>query len=211
MQKLIIFIYLVLTAAQKSSAFFISTPSNFSDTVTPFKKEIPTFNGSFDLFYKLKKQKEDQLKLDSLESGFDSLQIRIWYDYALFQSKDLIIIKRTKGKWTAEYFEMIVNWDPGKKTETIISNKIKPIMPESGWDSFITKLLNLDVMTLINMEDIPGLQDSWDDGVTYNVEVAEKRLYRFYSYHLPEKFEDKYWQAKKMVQILNLISNEFIR
>ena len=80
--------------------------------------------------------------------------------------------------------------------------------PKSGWDKFISKLLSLKVMTLPNMEDIPGLEDNWTDGVTYNVEIATKNQYRFYGYHLPDKFEDRFWQAKNMTAILNLIQTE---
>ena len=58
------------------------------------------------------------------------------------------------------------------------------------------------------MDDIPGLQDRWTDGVTYNVEIATKKQYRFYGYHLPDKFENKFWQAKNMTGILSLLSAE---
>lgn len=80
--------------------------------------------------------------------------------------------------------------------------------PKSGWDKFINELLSLKIMTLPNMDDIPGLQDNWTDGVTYNIEIATKKRYRFYSYHLPDKFEDNFWQAKNMTEILSLISTE---
>jgi len=66
-------------------------------------------------------------------------------------------------------------------------------------------------MTLPDMDSIPGLKDNWTDGVTYNVEVATKKQYRFYSYHLPDKFKDKFWQAKNITLILNLISREQIQ
>jgi hypothetical protein len=185
-------------------------PSSQEDTVTSFKREIPSYkDGEVDLFYTLKKQKEKQLKLDSLESGFDSLQIRIWYDYALLINRELIVIKRANGKWSAEHHEMIVDWDAYKNTETIKTNKIRSVTPKSGWDRFITELVSLKIMTLPNMDDIPGLQDNWTDGVTYNVEIATKKQYRFYSYHLPDKFEDKFPQAKNMTGILRLISIEF--
>jgi hypothetical protein len=70
-------------------------------------------------------------------------------------------------------------------------------------------LFALQITTLPHMSDIPGLRDGWTDGVSYNVEVATKDQYRFYGYHLPDKFQDKYWQAKNMVDILNLIGSEF--
>lgn len=210
MQRLFIIFFCVLLfscSGQDNSS--VSKLSSQVDTATSFKKEIPTYkNGGVDLFYELKKQKEKQLKLDSLESGFDSLQIRIWYDYALLINRELIIIQRTKGKWTADRYEMVVDWDSFKNTETIKTNKIKSVIPKSGWDNFINELLSLKIMTLPNMDDIQGLVDNWNDGVTYNIEVATKKEYRFYGYHLPDKFEDKFWQAKNMTRILSLISTE---
>jgi hypothetical protein len=173
-----------------------------------FKKEIPPReNGSYDL----KKQKERQLQLDSLESGFNSLQIRIWYDYSLVTKRELIIIKKVKNQWTGMYYKMEVDWNPFKYTETITNRKSEFITPSFGWDNFTKKLFDLKIMTLPNMADIPGLINDWDDGSTYNIEVATKNQYRFYSYHEPDKFEGKYWQAKKIVEILKLVSGEFKR
>ena len=111
MQRLITILFCFLLFSchgqEKSS---ISKTSSQADTTTLFKKEIPTYkNGEVDLFYQLKKQKEKQLKLDSLESGFDSLEIRIWYDYALLINRELIVIKRANGKWSAEKYEMVVH------------------------------------------------------------------------------------------------------
>jgi hypothetical protein len=55
----------------------------------------------------------------------------------------------------------------------------------------------------------PGLEDGWTDGISYKIEVATKRQYRFYGYHLPDKFQDKLWQAKNKVDILKLVETEF--
>jgi hypothetical protein len=209
MQKLITIVLCVSHfSCIEQNSFSISEPSVKVDT-PDFKKEIPTYkNGGVDLFYVRKKQREHQLRLDSIESGFDSLQIRIWYDYALLVNRELIVVKRTNGKWSGHHYEIVVDWDAYKNTETIKTNKIESITPKSGWDKFIKELDSLKIMTLPNMDDIPELQDSWSDGVTYSVEIASKRQYRFYSYHLPDKFEDKFWQAKNVTEILKLISKE---
>ncbi len=190
----------------------VSNPSPKVNTTILFKKEIPTYaNGSADLFYELVKQKEKQLKLDTLESGFESLQIRIWYDYDLRINRELLVLKYTNGKWKGEHFEMLVKWDADKNVETVTGSKINSVTPKSGWESFIHRLLDLKIMTLPNMDNIPGLVDNWTDGVNYNIEVATKKQYRFYGYHLPEKFEDRFWQAKNITEILALISTERMR
>ena len=55
-------------------------PAQTNSDSRGFIKEIPTFgDGKPDLFYRLSQQKAKQLKLENLENGYDSLQIRIWY------------------------------------------------------------------------------------------------------------------------------------
>jgi len=208
MERLIILFFVILFSCNRQDNSIISSHSKVVDATT-FKKEIPTYDDRrFDLFYTLKKQKEKQLNLDSLESGFDSLQIRIWYEYALLTNSELIVIKQTNGKWSAYHYEMTVDLDEFSNTETVKTTKVKSITPKSDWGKFINELLSLEIMTLPNMEEIPNLQDNWTDGVTYNIEIATKKQYRFYGYHLPDKFEDRFWQAKNMTGILSLISTE---
>ena len=175
-----------------------------------FKKEISTWNnGEPSLFYNLTIQKVKQLNIDSLQSGYDSLQIRIWYDYSLSAIRKLLIIKRTNFIWNATLYTMEVDWDAINSRETIVSKNEEILNPKNGWNSFMKHLLVLQIMTLPDMNNIPGLKDDWTDGVIYNVEISTKKQYRFYSYHLPNKFQDKYWQAKNMVDILELVESEF--
>jgi hypothetical protein len=190
--------------------FLTSCSGQTSTDSTQFVKEIPTYNnGEQDLFYKLTQQKVKQLKIDTLQSGYDSLQIRIWYDYALVSLRKLIIFKRTNNNWTATAYTMTVEWNAFKLTDKIKTKKAEILSPKNGWDSFFKNLFALHITTLPNMDNIPGLFDGWTDGISYNVEIATKKQYRFYTYHLPDKFQDKFWQAKNMVDILKLIETEF--
>jgi hypothetical protein len=190
--------------------FLTSCSGQTSNDTTKFKKEIPTWeNGEPDLFYKLTQQKVKQLKIDTLQSGYDSLQIRIWYDYSLMSLRKLLIIKRTNATWTATAYTLTVDWDASNLTEKVKTQKAETLNPKNGWDSFLNKLFALQIMTHPNMDNISGLEDGWTDGISYNVEVATKKQYRFYGYHLPDKFQDKYWQAKNMVDILKLVETEF--
>jgi hypothetical protein len=189
---------------------FLTTSGQTRSDTTKFKSEIPTWrDGRPDLFFSLAQQKGKQLSLQSLESGFDSLQIRIWYDYSLFTQRDLLIISRTNSSWTAFIYNLTVAWDSFTDTEKIKTKKYKGVIPKNGWDNLINKLIQLKITTLPNMDDIPGLMDGWTDEISYNVEVSTTKMYRFYGYHLPDKFQDKYWQAKNMVDILRLIEKEF--
>jgi len=184
----------------------VNQSATFAVTTKPFKKEIPTYpDGSFDIFYRLTKTKEKQLGLDSLESGFDNLQIRIWYDLSLVRERRLVIIKNTDTNWTATTYDLQVDWDG--KTETILSKKVKNVTPKSGWANFSKKLLDLNILTLPNQDDIANYGGGFD-GTTYNVEIATKNQYRFYGYWQPEVFQDKFWQAKNMANILKLLWQE---
>jgi hypothetical protein len=187
----------------------ICSTGQTSNGTTRFKKEIPTWkNNEPDLFYKLTQQKVKQLKIDSLQSGYDSLQIRVWYEYSLITLRNLLIIKRTNSTWTVTKYTMTVDWNPNNLTEKVKVQRAENLNPKSGWNSFLNKLFALQIMTLPNMDNIPGLVDGWTDGISYNIEIATKKQYRFYSYHLPEEFQDKYWQAKNMVEILKIVETE---
>jgi hypothetical protein len=177
---------------------------------TEFRKEIPTdVNGDADLSYKLTQQKVKQLKIDSLQTGYDSLQIRVWYDYSLSDVRKLLIIKRTNSSWTAASYIMSAVWNASNFTETVKTKKIEVVNPKNGWDNFLHSLFALGIETLPNMTSIPGLSDKWTDGISYHIEIATQKQYRFYSYHLPDKFKDEFQEAKNMVSILKLVEKEF--
>ncbi|MCW3074760.1 MAG: hypothetical protein JWP69_1829 [Flaviaesturariibacter sp.] len=179
----------------------ISQPAPFVDTNKAFKKEIP----SVDIFYNLAKTKQKQLGLYSLENGFDDLQIRVWYDFALVRERRLVVITNNDANWTATVYHLQVDWDG--KTETILSKKVKQLIPKSGWTTFSKKLLDLKVVTLPSQDYIKGYSGG-EDGRTYNVEVASKNQYRFYSYWEPQEYQTKFWQAKNMADILKLFETE---
>ena len=46
------------------------------------------------------------------------------------------------------------------------------------------------------------------DGKTFNVEVATKNQYRFYTYWEPHDYQNKFWQAKNMAEIIDLLKTE---
>ncbi|HEY0751932.1 MAG TPA: hypothetical protein VGD26_12295 [Chitinophagaceae bacterium] len=169
-----------------------------------FKREIPSDSHT----YSFDKAKEKQLGLKSIESGFDSAQIRLWVDFALYKGRELYMIKHENGSWSADVYKMMVERVDNLDKEIITSRTVKSVTPKLGWDLFVDSMLILDIETLPNMSDIPGLVDGWDDGVDYNIEIATKYRYRYYSYHLPEEFQDNYWQARNMVRIVNLIRRE---
>src|SRR5436190_9878753 len=130
--NLIIIILLFASCKGKTHS---RSPLVFVDTTKPFKKEIPIFqDGGINIFYELAKTKQNQLGLDSIENGFDNLQVRVWYDFALVKERKLVVITNKDTKWTATVYDLEVDWNG--QTETILSKKIKQVTPKSGWVYF---------------------------------------------------------------------------
>ena len=183
-----------------------NSPSAFVDTTKTFLKEIPTYqDGGISIFYELAKTKQMQLGLDSIEDGFDNLQIRVWYEFALVRDRKLVVITNKDTVWTAIIYNLQVDWDG--ITETILSKNVKVVIPKSGWKTFINKLLDLKILTLPDQNDVKGYGGGFD-GRTYNVEIATKNQYRFYGYWEPQEYQTKFWQAKYMSDILKLLETE---
>ena len=171
------------------------------DTV---KKEIPIDRkGKPTLFYQFDKQKAAQLRLEPIESGFDSLEIRIWLDYSMAWNKPLIILTRKNGEWNGRFITMRVEWSTRQDSELVVHPSSKAVVPKMGWDEFAGELFKLGITTL------PNGPDGGMDGADYNIEVATINQYRYYSYWSPETTVAKNWGSKRMVKILHLLERAF--
>lgn len=146
------------------------------------------------------------LSLQTIETGFDSLQIRIWCDYSIVPERKLIILKNKNSNWSAEIYEITINSD---KNEEIEGKKIRKISPKNGWDKFTNQLLQLDIINLPDMKNILAKNETFDDATTYTVEIASQNKYRVYAYEMPSEYQQRYREAKQFTLILKLIENEF--
>jgi len=166
-------------------------------------------------FYILNKNKKG-IQLDSLFLNFDSLQIRVWYISELMGFRELYIFQKTKMEWKGYNCEMQLKFSSDTPSLKQINGprpqkiqKITEVTPKHGWENLIDSLQILKIMTLPDMNLIPGLVDNWDDGYTYYFEVATKENFRFYRYHMAREFAEKYWQAKNAEKIWSLLCREF--
>jgi len=66
----------------------------------------------------------------------------------------------------------------------------------------------LNIISLPDFSTIKGYEIG-ADGDIYFIEVATTKYYRFYSYWEPQTFKNKFEQAKSMVEILDLIKQQF--
>jgi len=170
---------------------------------------------------KILKRNERLLGISSLINGFDSIHIRLSYGCALDGPHPIIALTLISNKWKAEIIETEYYSSDhnlrrkGNCSEDSVdsaSKSIRSVNPASGWQSFISKLFALQVLSLPSLEKIPGYRDidgSVMDGCGIRVQVATKRIYRVYDYSNPVLFADKYPEAKKAVAIGTLLNTEF--
>lgn len=188
----------------------ISETRHVNRTITSdFVREVPiikegSHKGHEVPFYEEINKKSFVLQLDSLEAGYDSLQIRIWLGHSMAKVKHVVILKFKDQEWKGElisYSEEAENNDPGKKAGKIY--------PKSGWRVLIDSLNKLRIVTLPHETEIAGYNGAGGaDGISYDFEIATSKSYRAYSYSNPE-YNRNFWQAGNVLKIAILIEREF--
>lgn len=205
MKKIItIFVYCLLMCKSygqgKDTA--ISSASDSSNKGHNVALDIqPTVNLKRFSLYKRIHRATKIYKLDELQNGYDSLQIRIWFDYSA-PVHDVIILNKTAGKWCGR---LLTIKDSGSYTfygSLMMPNTSKKLEPRSGWQAFSKKLFSLNITSL------PG-SSIGADGVLYFVEVGTKHKYRFYAYWSPEALPKESGDVRNMKSILELLESEF--
>ena len=144
-------------------------------------------------------------KLMNYKSGYDSIAIRLWYDYDS-DEKDVIEIRKHCDGWVGEYTKIVSYLDNGK-----VYNKIgekRNLYPKSGWDLFTKKIFGLGIITLPDFGDIPDYNPA-SDGNSIDVEIATKEYYRVYTYLQPRTKKRDIKEANTLETILKLIEAEF--
>ena len=170
-----------------------------------FLREIPVETtggrrGQEDYFYKIVNKNSYNFGLDSLEGGFDSLQVRVWLGHSMSSEKNVIIFKFSKRKWVAQLVTFFQNPD-GDSLKSIVK-----VYPKSGWESLTDSLFKLKILTLPNGADVIGSGGA--DGIGYDFEVSTTTMYRFYRYANPDN-SPNVWQAENVIKIANLLESEF--
>ena len=149
------------------------------------------------------------LKLDYLERGFDSLQLRIWLGHSMAIRKNVIVLKYSNKTWSCQLLAFTYGHATNVGDEFIATNEIKVITPKSGWDSFIRQLFSFQILTLPDDENLAGYNGCGEDGVPYYFEVATINKYRFYKYCNIEDNKGKFEEATDVDKIANLLEGEF--
>ena len=186
---------------------------NTSEQIKEISIEIPTYQtgvekGKTDWIYPYIKKQTLDLGLDTLQSGYKDIQIRIWLHSWLAIKKDLIILSRTKHNWTGELITATYKYNDSLQEHLIVKKEFKQIAPKSGWDNLFHSLVDLKLLTLSDMNELPNYIMG-DDGIDYVFEIATKSKYRMFHYWTPDSYSEKYWQAKNVTLIAAILQKEF--
>ncbi len=150
------------------------------------------------------------LKLDSLQSGYHDLQIRIWLYGWMDKENDLIILTRQNKKWAGKHIIIGSKYDENyKQNPFIFIKEVKQISPKSGWDNLFKSLMDLDILTLPDMSELPLYKGPGGDGIDYVFEIATVTKYRMFHYWCPDVSSEIYKEAKNVVSIIETLQNEF--
>ena len=181
---------------------------NFRSKNGKLEQDIPG-RLSTDVYKNLQQSLEKNLGLISMKNGFDRFQIRIWEGTGDYSGNLYLIKNLPDFGWTGELgvYDYVQNHEG--KLDSIFSNKKTIVKTESEWNSLINSLYKLDILTLPHWESIPGYDQlgMHENGIA--IEIAGKTKYRIYSFLSPFSRQEDFDDAKKVVQIIQLVKREF--
>jgi hypothetical protein len=150
-----------------------------------FVTDIPktdSRNGELNFSYHFLAEDAGLTGLDSLEYGYDSLQIRVWLGHSFAFTHHLVTISCTNSKWQAQLISITTaNVPPWKK-----SRQYKAVKPKSGWTDFVKSLNGFNIVNLPHGDYDSVCFRCGADGIGYSFEIATTSTYRFYEYCNPE-------------------------
>lgn len=143
---------------------------------------------------------------ESLENGFDEVQIRIAFSNS-FGSEQVFRLIKKNDAWRGELDSLTFNYNEnggGLKSIDKVRNKIEPIF---GWDKFVDSLMSLKIFSLPDMTLLPGYQIG-SDGLAVTIETATPHSYRIYTYVNVNTYKDMFWQANNVSRIVHLVNTD---
>lgn len=185
--------------------------------------DIPKYQSPHNLeglyynYWHYAKQKEKQLDLKNLEVNYQDTVLRIWITNPIGkkgQPHGLINLEKHLDSFTFNLVFMKVDFAYSGLTETITTKSIVNLKPKNVtwqalWDSlYFYKIDKIETDELIanyykNNEGYSNLAPTF--AFEYSVPVQ----YRFYQFNNFEPKVDKFWQAKNIAAILDLLDREF--
>jgi hypothetical protein len=180
---------------------------SFSAFSQSFKSSIPDKDDMNYRAFTYVKNLTKQLHLESLEKGFDSLVIRIWYVTGRGFNQ-MYELKYSKNVWSATHYPYIVAVPSKNNQYPIRHRESKALSFKSDPQLLFSKLKSFGIDTLHSTDNIE-MKDVVVDGIVYYFEVAERKLYNFYVANNPLTYGIKYKQAALSSSVINTLDKEF--
>jgi hypothetical protein len=180
-----------------------------SNQPTIFIRDIPDFKNGHSLRLEGLSHSRDSLQLDTLEYGYDSIQIRLWVTYAIKDTFQIVSIKRHKNQWSGVYCETALHYSMEHDSILYYTKWEKPLYPKTGWQPFVDSLIKLNILILPDCTKIKGYDFPFDGGNSVTFEISTVGQYRLYMYQLPGLNKNHFKEAANVDNILKLVSYEF--
>lgn len=203
----IFFLSLLLLSCTNNNRNKLTATKTFETEIPIYKQGLSKGDTSYSFLGKRKREKE--LDLESIENGFDSLQIRIWLGHSLALTKNVVILKLKDGVWTGQLLTYTIGHNDSTGKSYIASKELKNIESKMSLAKITTSIKDFQILTLPNCEEIRGYDAcGGHDGITYSFEVSTKTKYRFYYYCNPDYLAERFWQAKNVILFASILEKE---
>ena len=175
--------------------------------LNPISRDIPEWYSTSGFTQRADKIVEKLLKLDSLQNGFDSLQIRIWIDCGN-KMCSLIKLEKKMSNWSADFYSYNILYSENLSFK-IENLRVQTRSPKSGWDIFTSDLIKSNILELPDHSKYLPKYNIPSDADRVKVEISTLNKYRLYVYPelgLNSNISDG---PGKLNQALKLIEKEF--
>lgn len=176
------------------------------DNKGALQKNIPAAYNDSNAYWDFVKRETIRVGLPSIENGSASIEIRVWEDFEW--GRMVFVIRCKDSTWTAEDYIYRAFSNGGVDIDSIAVDTVRLIKPKVGWNKFMNKLIDKGVLDLKDKSNIPRypiISEFW----YIAVEIAAKNYYRYYSLPNARELTSKVKDDKAMLEILDLIYNEF--
>lgn len=196
---------------------YTSIPSSTKKIDIPLYENPSPFEGLPYVYWHFTKQKEEQLDLISPEvENIDKL-FRIWIVNPVGRTNQphaVIEITCKSNECKGQLIFMRVKINRNKLTETITKSDRFSLTPTSlTWLTIIDSLIQFNFDSLPTDQAIPNYYKEGEgygnNSPTFCFEYATQEEYRFYQYNDIGRTEGVYWQVENVLEIFELLENEF--
>ncbi|MDP4251942.1 MAG: hypothetical protein Q8918_17720 [Bacteroidota bacterium] len=150
----------------------------------------------------------DSIRIDTLENGFDSMQIRIWFGYVRTDTIQILALKNSNHVWSSKYYEVLRHINRRRDSLLYYSFWEKALPERLDLGAIVDSLVKMNILTLPDCRKVPNYDFPFDGGSSVVFEIATPNIYRLYYYQNPGTFNNSK-EAVDVNQILNLLAMNF--